>query len=122
LLGVHEPEVQMESSMSTLRERFDVLGKNARAMYCVVETGSTENTTVVTELLSNLVARGLRVEHSMLFVIDGGKAIRKALRDVFGDRAIVQRCQVHKARNVRDQLPEARRAYGDSKFCSRHRS
>jgi putative transposase len=73
--------------------------------------GSTENTTVVTELLSNLVARGLRVEHSMLFVIDGGKAIRKALRDVFGDRAIVQRCQVHKARNVRDHLPEARRAY-----------
>ena len=47
----------------------------------------------------------------MLFVIDGGKAIRKALRDVFGDRAIVQRCQVHKARNVRDHLPEARRAY-----------
>ena len=57
--------------------------------------GSTENTTVVTELLSNLVTRGLRVEHSMLFVIDGGKAIRKALRDVFGDRAVVQRCQVH---------------------------
>lgn len=73
--------------------------------------GSTENTTVVTELLSNLVGRGLRVEQSMLFVIDGGKAIRKALRDVFGDRAIVQRCQVHKARNVRDHLPEARRAY-----------
>jgi transposase-like protein len=73
--------------------------------------GSTENTTVVTELLSNLVARGLRVEQSMLFVIDGGKAIRKALRDVFGDRAIIQRCQVHKARNVRDHLPEARRAY-----------
>jgi transposase-like protein len=73
--------------------------------------GSTENTTVVTELLSNLVTRGLRVEQSMLFVIDGGKAIRKALRDVFGDRAIVQRCQVHKARNVRDHLPEVRRAY-----------
>ena len=47
----------------------------------------------------------------MLFVIDGGKAIRKALRDVFGDRAVVQRCQVHKARNIRDHLPEARRAY-----------
>jgi putative transposase len=73
--------------------------------------GSTENTVVVTELLSNLVGRGLRVESAMLFVIDGGKAIRKALRDVFGDRAIVQRCQVHKARNVRDHLPEARRAY-----------
>ena len=73
--------------------------------------GSTENTVVVTELLSNLVARGLRADASMLFVIDGGKAIRKALRDVFGDRAIIQRCQVHKARNVRDHLPEARRAY-----------
>jgi len=73
--------------------------------------GSTENATVATELLSNLVSRGLRVEHSMLFVIDGGKAIRKAVRDVFGDRAIVQRCQVHKARNVREHLPEARRAY-----------
>lgn len=73
--------------------------------------GSTENTVVVTELLSNLVARGLRVDASMLFVIDGGKAIRKALRDVFGDRAVVQRCQVHKARNVRDHLPESRRAY-----------
>lgn len=73
--------------------------------------GSTENTVVVTELLSNLVGRGLRVEASMLFIIDGGKAIRKALRDVFGDRAVVQRCQVHKARNVRDHLPESRRAY-----------
>jgi putative transposase len=73
--------------------------------------GSTENSTVVTALLQNLVDRSLRVEQSMLFVIDGGKAIRKALRDVFGDRAIVQRCQVHKARNVRDHLPESRRAY-----------
>ena len=73
--------------------------------------GSTENTVVATALLSNLVERGLRVEESMLFVIDGGKAVRKALRDVFGDRAIVQRCQVHKARNVRDHLPESRRAY-----------
>jgi transposase-like protein len=73
--------------------------------------GSTENATVATALLQNLIDRGLRVEQSMLFVIDGGKAIRKALRDVFGDRAIVQRCQVHKARNVRDHLPESRRAY-----------
>src|SRR6202167_6856165 len=61
--------------------------------------------------LREIRTRGLRVEQSMLFVIDGGKAIRKALRDVFGDRAVVQRCQVHKARNVRDHLPEVRRAY-----------
>src|SRR6202167_2140333 len=61
--------------------------------------------------LREIRTRGLRVEQSMLFVIDGGKAIRKALRDVFGNRAIVQRCQVHKARNVRDHLPDSRRAY-----------
>jgi transposase-like protein len=73
--------------------------------------GSTENTVVATALLSNLVARGLRVDTSMLFVIDGGKAIRKALSDVFGTRAIVQRCQVHKARNVREHLSESRRPY-----------
>ena len=73
--------------------------------------GSTENAVVATSLLQSLVERGLRVDHSMLFVIDGGKGLRKAVRDVFGDRAIVQRCQVHKMRNVREHLPEARRLY-----------
>ena len=75
--------------------------------------GSTENTVVVTELLSNLVHRGLRVERSTLFVIDGGKAIRKGLRDVLDDRAIVQRCQVHKARNVRDHFASWLKANGE---------
>jgi len=74
-------------------------------------TGSTENHVVAGELLQNLIERGLRVEQPMLFVIDGGKGIHKALRQVFGDRAVIQRCQVHKLRNVRDHLPEARRAY-----------
>jgi putative transposase len=73
--------------------------------------GSTENATIATALLQNMIERGLRVDESMLFVIDGGKGLRKALRDVFGDRAVVQRCQTHKARNVREHLPEARRAY-----------
>ena len=73
--------------------------------------GSTENAVVATALLQNLVDRGLRVDDSMLFVVDGGKGLRKALRDVFGNRAIVQRCQVHKMRNVREHLPQARRAY-----------
>lgn len=72
--------------------------------------GSTENAVVATELLQNLIARGLRVDGPVLFVIDGGKGIRKALRDVFGDRAVVQRCQVHKMRNVLEHLPEVRRA------------
>ena len=74
-------------------------------------TGSTENHVVAGQLLQNLIERGLRVEQPMLFVIDGGKGIHKALRQVFGDRAVIQRCQVHKLRNVRDHLPETRRAY-----------
>ncbi len=73
--------------------------------------GSTENHVVAAALMQDLIARGLRVAGPLLFVIDGGKGIRKALKDVFGDRAVVQRCQVHKARNVRDHLPQERRAY-----------
>lgn len=73
--------------------------------------GSTENSTVTTALVQNLNERGLRVPGRMLFVIDGSKAIRKALIDVYGNRALIQRCQVHKTRNVREHLPEARRAY-----------
>jgi putative transposase len=73
--------------------------------------GSTENHVVTVALMQNLIERGLRVDAPVLFVIDGGKGIRKALADVFGDRAVVQRCQVHKMRNVRDHLPEERRAY-----------
>ncbi len=73
--------------------------------------GSTENHVVAGALMQDLIERGLRVDTPLLFVIDGGKGIRKALNDVFGDRAVVQRCQVHKARNVRDHLPQERRAY-----------
>jgi transposase-like protein len=67
--------------------------------------GSTENATVATSLLSDLVARGLDPEQGMLFVIDGAKALRKAIRAVFGE-VPVQRCVRHKVRNVIDHLPE----------------
>jgi putative transposase len=67
--------------------------------------GSTENATVVTALLSDLVERGLDPEQGMLFVIDGAKALRKAIRSVFGE-VPVQRCIRHKERNVIDHLPE----------------
>jgi putative transposase len=70
--------------------------------------GSTENARVCTELLGNLTTRGLKVEARILCVIDGGKGIRKALVDVFGDLALIQRCQVHKTRNVRDHLSKDR--------------
>jgi len=68
--------------------------------------GSTENATLVRTLLADLVDRGLDCEQAILFVIDGGKALRKAIREVFGERALVQRCQRHKERNVCDLLPE----------------
>jgi putative transposase len=73
--------------------------------------GSTENSTVATALLNGLIERGLHIAHRTLFVIDGGKGIRKGIADIFGAAAIVQRCQVHKLRNVRDYLPEARHAH-----------
>lgn len=73
--------------------------------------GSTENAAICTELLQDLLGRGLKVEQPFLCVIDGGKGIRKAVRDVFGERAVVQRCQVHKTRNVRDHLSESRRGW-----------
>jgi putative transposase len=72
--------------------------------------GSTENATVATALLSDLVERGLDVEQGVLCVLDGAKALRKAVRDVLGTHTPVQRCVRHKERNVLDHLPERDRA------------
>jgi len=66
---------------------------------------------VVKELLEDLVAHGLSTERRYLFVIDGAKALRAAIERVFGDRAEVQRCQIHKRRNVKEHLPKS--AQGD---------
>lgn len=68
--------------------------------------GATENATACTELLTELRQRRLRIDRSLLVVIDGGKALRAAVREVLGQNALVQRCQVHKARNVVDHLPQ----------------
>jgi putative transposase len=73
--------------------------------------GSTENAALCTSLLNDLLERGLKVDGRMLCVIDGGRGIRKALADVFGDLAVVQPCRVHKKRNILDHLPPTRKAY-----------
>lgn len=73
--------------------------------------GATENTVVVKDLLEDLVTRGLAAERRYLFVIDGAKALRAAIERVFGERAEVQRCQLHKRRNVTEYLPKG--AQGD---------
>ncbi len=71
-----------------------------------VRIGSTENSIVCRDLLVDLIERGLNYEHGLLAVIDGSKALRKALRQVFGDKVLIQRCQIHKERNVLGYLPE----------------
>jgi putative transposase len=80
--------------------------------------GSTENATVATALLSDLVDRGLDVEQGVLVVLDGAKALRKAVRDVLGVHTPVQRCVRHKERNVLDHLPSAT-APRSSAACAR---
>lgn len=73
--------------------------------------GTTESEGVCRSLLQNLVERGLAVERARLFVIDGGKGIRKGLRATFGHWALIQRCQEHKLRNVLEHLPESKREW-----------
>ena len=68
--------------------------------------GATENATVTRDLLAGLGHRGLEVTRPILVVIDGAKALRRAVTDVF-DHPVIQRCQLHKLRNVTDRLPDA---------------
>lgn len=71
-----------------------------------VREGATENAAACTALLADLRDRGMRTDRPMLVVVDGAKALARAARNVFGERAIIQRCQAHKIRNVVDQLPD----------------
>lgn len=73
--------------------------------------GSTENARVCQDLLANLQSRGLRTDRSLLVILDGSKALRKAVRTIFGEAALVQRCQAHKTRNILDYLSERDRAW-----------
>jgi transposase-like protein len=84
--------------------------------------GSTENKTLCTELLQDFVGRGLRNGEGLLFVIDGGKGLRAAIRDVFGEGAIVQRCQQHKRRNVAEHLPVAQQKTVDRMLVDAYKS
>jgi putative transposase len=78
--------------------------------------GSTENKTVVRSLLADLVDRGLTVNDGLLVVIDGAKALSAAVREVFGATALIQRCTLHKRRNVADHLPDKEQAWVDAKL------
>jgi len=69
--------------------------------------GATENAATVQALIDNLVERGLDPTVPRLFIIDGAKALTKAIRRTFGAAAAIQRCQVHKARNIMERLPKS---------------
>ena len=73
--------------------------------------GATENATVCQGLLTNLASRGLRTDRSLLVIVDGAKALDTAVTQTFGRGAVVQRCQVHKGRNILEHLPEAQRPW-----------
>lgn len=78
--------------------------------------GDTENKTLVKALLADLVDRGLDYSGGLLVVIDGAKALATAVRAVFGDLALIQRCQIHKRRNVGDHLPKKARETIDARL------
>ncbi len=78
--------------------------------------GATENKTVVRAMLADLVSRGLSAQDGLLVVMDGAKALRAAVQEVFGDLAAVQRCTLHKRRNVADHLPDKEKSWVDAKL------
>ena len=73
--------------------------------------GATENATVCQSLLAHLQSRGLRTDRSLLVILDGAQALHTAVRAVFGDAALIQRCPIHKLRNILDHLPERQRSW-----------
>jgi putative transposase len=84
--------------------------------------GATENAGACKALLADLIERGLPAERALLFVIDGAKALHKAVTDTFGARALIQRCRQHKKRNVTDALPERMRAQVNSTMSQAYAS
>ncbi|MDA1314760.1 MAG: IS256 family transposase [Acidobacteria bacterium] len=85
------------------------ISQDGRKTILGLRQGATENATVVGELLGDLMNRGLDFSESRLYVLDGGKALLAAVKKHGGEAALIQRCQVHKRRNVLDHLTEAQR-------------
>ncbi len=82
-----------------------------------IQLGATENAAAVKDLLTRLRQQGLRTDQRYLFVIDGAKALRAGIEEVFGSNQLVQRCRTHKLRNVAERLPK-----GDKMLANQVRS
>lgn len=83
-----------------------ISGKGKKTVLGIRE-GTTENAVICTDLLNDVIERGLKPDEKRLIIIDGGKGLKKSVKDVFGDNACIQRCQIHKKRNVLSYLPES---------------
>jgi putative transposase len=86
------------------------IGQDGRKTILGIRQGATENATVVGELLGDLTERGFDFTTTRLYILDGGKALSAAVKTHAGESALIQRCQVHKRRNVLDHLPEDQKA------------
>ena len=96
----------MERGGITIVAALGITDDGRKEVLGVVE-GGTENNIVVKRLFEDLISRGLSTDVPRLYVLDGAKALYKAVRDTFGDMALIQRCQVHKKRNVLSHLPQS---------------
>jgi len=109
LAGIDLPIVMIDGIYFAERVVLIALGIDARAKKHVLglREGSTEKAQVVRSMLADLVDRGLDADRPRLWVIDGGKALRRAIVETFGKSALICRCQEHKRRNVLEHLPDA---------------
>jgi len=99
----------MERGGMTIIAALGITNEGKKEVLGLIE-GGTENSEVVKRLFADLIERELRTEEARLFVLDGSKALAKAVQDTFGCMALIQRCQVHKKRNVLSHLPESEKA------------
>jgi len=80
--------------------------------------GATENQQICDQLLSGLADRGLNLKNTFMVVIDGGRAIRASIKKLCGEHALVQRCQLHKRRNITDHFADDQKKYWDRKLAN----
>jgi transposase-like protein len=104
----------------TIVAAMGIKANGEKQMLGIIEGGS-ENSAVAKALLNDLLERGLDPTEPRLYTIDGSKALTKAISDTFGDMAVIQRCQVHKKRNVLSQLPESMKAETSKQMTAAYR-
>jgi len=121
LSGVRYLAIYLDGLVEQGHHVISVLGLTADGQKRVLglREGSSESSEVCAELLRDLVKRGLDVGKGFLAVIDGGKGMASALKEVFGKRVLIQRCRVHKLRNILDKVPEKDRT---ALACEIHRA